>query len=114
MKQKEIRPWGGYEILAEGDGFKVKHIWVEPGEILSLQSHKKREEHWTIVKGKGRMELDSDKFNVNVGDNIIIKREQKHRIGNIGKEILEFIEVQLGEYLGEDDIIRYEDKYGRK
>jgi mannose-1-phosphate guanylyltransferase/mannose-6-phosphate isomerase len=110
----ELRPWGGYEILTEGVGFKVKRIWVKPGEILSLQSHNKREEHWTIIKGKGLMELGEKKFTVEAGTDIKIRRKEKHRIGNIGEELLEFIEVQLGEYLGEDDIIRYADKYGRK
>ena len=112
-KEIEFRPWGGYEILEEGDGFKVKRIWVQPGEVLSLQSHSHRSEHWIIVKGTGRVTLGDETLIRRENESAFIPAETRHQIANPGQEPLEFIEVQKGVYLGEDDIVRYADKYGR-
>jgi mannose-6-phosphate isomerase-like protein (cupin superfamily) len=107
------RPWGKYDILYESDECKVKIINVHPGERLSLQSHDRRQESWTIVSGTGKMVLGEDEIDICSGDNIIIDKGQKHRVESTGINNLVFIEVQTGEYFGEDDIVRYEDDYGR-
>ena len=109
-----LRPWGSYTILEDTNVFKLKRIEVEPGQRLSLQSHKKRDEIWTIVAGAGVVELDGTDVAVSYGSTVSITREQKHRVRNDGSELLVFIEVQTGDYFGEDDIIRYEDDYGRE
>ena len=110
---KEERPWGHYEVLQDTPKFKVKRIHVEPGKRLSLQMHAQRDELWTIVSGEGFMDLDHLKLNVRYGDTVDIRRGQKHRIMNTGAEPLVYIEVQTGEYFGEDDIVRYQDDFGR-
>ena len=107
------RPWGSYESLATGPGFQVKHIVVNPGAALSLQEHQRRAEHWTVVRGSGVVTCDAREFTLGVNESTIIPLGSKHRLRNEGAEPVEFIEVQLGDYLGEDDIIRYEDRYGR-
>jgi hypothetical protein len=115
-KKKEdpsVRPWGNYQILHEEDSHKVKVITVLPGKRLSLQSHEKREEFWVVVEGEGLMTLGIMKFTMKVGDKVKIPLTTKHRIENIGTVPLKFIEVQTGTYFGEDDIIRYEDDFGR-
>jgi len=110
----EIRPWGKFEILSEGKNYKVKTITVSPGQRLSYQSHNKRKENWTIVEGNGIFTLNDKEFEVTPGSITTIKPEEKHRIQNTNEmEDLIFIEVQYGEYTGEDDIIRYEDDYSR-
>jgi mannose-6-phosphate isomerase len=111
--KSEIRPWGYYEVLVEQPGFKVKRIVVNPYERLSLQSHEDRQEVWTIVSGTGLVTLDGFTLEVKKDDVTIIYPEQKHRIKNTDNKPLVFIEVQTGDYLGEDDIIRYDDDYGR-
>jgi len=112
----EIRPWGSYTIL-DGDDYtthKVKRIEVNPLQRLSLQSHKHRTEYWTVVCGSGRVQLDDESIDVSAGSTVHIKKEQIHRMENTSNsEVLVFIEVQLGTYLGEDDIVRYEDDYNR-
>lgn len=113
--KKVFRPWG-YYINIEGhdySGFKVKRIAVYPGKRLSLQSHNKRSEHWVIVKGNAKVQIDTKFILLNKDDYIYIPVLTLHRIENIGTELLEFTETQIGEYLGEDDIIRYEDDFGR-
>lgn len=121
QKRKEVtenvtmyRPWGSYTILAEGPGYKVKRIEIKPGGKLSLQLHYHRSEHWTVISGTGKCTL---------GDNTVIFRENestyipigvKHRLENPGKIPLAIIEVQNGKYLGEDDIVRFDDAYGRE
>ena len=110
---KEERPWGYYEILQDAPEFKVKKISIEPGKRLSLQSHGKRDELWTIVSGKGIAEVDGLEVTLSYGQTIDIRRGQSHRMKNTGTERLIYIEVQTGEYFGEDDIIRYQDDYGR-
>lgn len=111
----EHRPWGSYTILDGADyiGYKVKRINVYPGMRLSLQSHNKRSEHWVIVKGRGKVQLNDTFREVVSNDIIYIPKEALHRIENIGNDELVFIETQVGEYLGEDDIIRYSDDFGR-
>ncbi|RME16694.1 MAG: mannose-1-phosphate guanylyltransferase/mannose-6-phosphate isomerase [Bdellovibrio sp.] len=109
----ETRPWGRFEILYEGDKFKVKKITIDEGRRLSYQSHKKRSEYWTIVQGCAEVTLDDKVRRLEAGESITIPLQAKHRISNVGKGPLVFVEVQTGEYLGEDDIVRYQDDYGR-
>jgi len=107
------RPWGYYEVLLDSTYCKVKRITVNPGHRLSYQRHTKRKEYWTIVLGQGTVLLNDELHTLNPGDTITIPREAWHRIGNRGEVPLVFIEVQRGDYFGEDDIIRSEDDYGR-
>ncbi len=107
------RPWGSYDSIDIGDGFQVKRIKVKPGARLSLQSHTRRAEHWIVVRGTARVTRDNDLFELNANQSTYIPIGAKHRLENPGSEMLELIEVQSGDYLGEDDIVRYEDVYGR-
>ncbi len=107
------RPWGSFETLAAGPGFQVKHLIVNPGAALSLQSHARRAEHWTVVRGRGVVTRGDREFELGVNESTEIPLGSKHRIRNDGIEPVEIIEVQLGDYLGEDDIVRYEDQYDR-
>ena len=107
------RPWGSYDSIDIGDGFQVKRIKVKPGARLSLQSHTKRAEHWIVVRGNARVTRDNDVFELHANQSTYIPIGAKHRLENPGHEMLELIEVQSGDYLGEDDIVRYEDVYGR-
>lgn len=113
MPSKVARPWGSYETIGDGPRFQVKHIIVDPGETLSLQMHFHRSEHWVVVRGSAQ---------VTVGDNVSILQENestyipagtRHRLANPGKVPLELVEIQCGPYLGEDDIVRFDDQYGR-
>jgi len=108
------RPWGRYKILDQGDDFQVKRIEVESGKRLSLQSHQYRKEFWLIIKGKFEIEIDDKKDFYEPGDLIYIPIGSKHRPTCVSEEVGIFIEVQHGENLREDDIIRYQDDYGRK
>ncbi len=110
----ENRPWGYYKVLEEGINFKVKKISVFSHQKLSLQSHKFRSEHWTVVKGTAIVTIGRTQKTLKVGESVFIKVGEKHRLENCGQELLEIIEVQTGEYLGEDDIIRFSDDYGRE
>ncbi|WP_027079286.1 mannose-1-phosphate guanylyltransferase/mannose-6-phosphate isomerase [Luteimonas mephitis] len=107
------RPWGSYDSVDQDDGFQVKRIKVKPGARLSLQSHRHRAEHWIVVRGTARVTRDNDVFELHANQSTYIPLGAKHRLENPGKEMLELIEVQSGDYLGEDDIVRYEDVYGR-
>lgn len=107
------RPWGSYESLATGGGYQVKHIIVLPGAALSLQSHQQRAEHWTVIRGTPLVLCGDREFELRVNESTFIPLGSKHRLTNPGSEPVELIEVQLGEYLGEDDIERFEDRYGR-
>jgi len=108
------RPWGYYKTTVLNDYFQAKIISVRPGGQLSLQSHNHREEHWIVVHGKGTVQLDNSILNVTCGSNIFIPPGCKHRLTNTDDvESLIITEVQIGDYFGEDDIIRYEDIYGR-
>ena len=112
---KVFRPWGWYINIEGTDktGFKVKKIGVYPGKRLSLQSHNSRSEHWVIVTGKARVQVGKDVLNLETNQHVYIPKETLHRMENPGDEIVEFIETQIGDYLGEDDIVRYEDDFGR-
>jgi len=112
-KREEHRPWGFYFILADEPIYKSKKIVVYPKKRLSLQRHKKRDEHWFIVQGKARVTLNSKEIDLINGQSIDIPRGTLHRIENIGSDNLSFIEIQTGDYFGEDDIERIEDDYGR-
>lgn len=107
------RPWGSYTILEEGPGYKVKRISVLPGGRLSLQMHHKRSEHWVVIAGTARVTCGEKVSDLGPGKSTAIPVETKHRLENPGKVPLEIIEVQNGPYLGEDDIVRYQDDYGR-
>jgi mannose-1-phosphate guanylyltransferase / mannose-6-phosphate isomerase len=112
---QDYRPWGNYKILEEEkNSFKIKRIKVNSGEKLSYQLHHHRNEHWIVVKGIARVTIDDKIQIMQPGESIDIKAEQKHRVENPGKQPLEIIEVQTGDYLEEDDIIRFDDEYGRK
>lgn len=110
---EESRPWGEFKVLVDEAGYKVKQLMVLPESRLSLQSHQQRTEYWTVVQGEALVTLDDREMILELGDTILIPLGVKHRIANEGEEDLIIIEVQLGEYLGEDDIERYEDDYGR-
>ena len=108
-----FRPWGSYQGIDSGDGYQVKQIIVKPGGRLSLQSHTKRAEHWIVVQGNARVTCDEKIFLLNENESTYIPLGAKHRLENPGKKPLRLIEVQSGSYLGEDDIVRYDDAYGR-
>lgn len=110
----EHRPWGSYTILGSSDSFKTKRLDVLPGKRLSLQSHKKRTEYWIVVAGKARVTRDDELLDLGPTETVIIPVGAKHRIENPGNELLTIIEVQLGDYFGEDDIVRYQDDFGRQ
>ena len=107
------RPWGWFETIEEGESFKVKRIQINPGKSISLQRHHKRSEHWVVVLGKAIVQKDNQEFELNQNESTYIDKNQVHRLSNKSNEILQIIEVQSGEYLGEDDIERLEDNYGR-
>ena len=110
---KIFRPWGSYTSKASGDGWQVKLITVKPHEKLSLQMHKYRSEHWIIVNGVAQVEINDKVTLLKQNESTFIPIGSKHRLTNPSDKPLELIEVQNGSYLGEDDIIRFEDKYGR-
>lgn len=108
------KPWGFYKTTVLNELFQSKIIYVLPNQSLSLQSHKRRQEYWTIIDGEGEMQLDSSIRQVYPGDMVFIPKKSKHRITNTSNSsVLVFSEIQLGDYFGEDDIQRYEDIYGR-
>lgn len=107
------RPWGYFEVLENKATHKVKRIVVYGNQRLSLQSHTMRAETWVVVRGEGIVTINDSNISVKAGDCVIIPMNAKHRVKNIGESYLEFIEVQTGQYFGEDDIIRYSDDYGR-
>jgi len=113
LHRKVFRPWGSYDALDRGDGFQVKRITVNPGGRLSLQKHRHRAEHWVVVRGTARVTCDDRVFLLEANESTVIPLGSVHRLENPGTEPLELIEVQSGSYLGEDDIVRLEDVYGR-
>ncbi|MEE4280148.1 MAG: mannose-1-phosphate guanylyltransferase/mannose-6-phosphate isomerase [Halieaceae bacterium] len=113
LHQRVYRPWGSYESLIEGDRFQVKRIIVNPGHTLSLQMHHHRAEHWIVVHGTAEVTCEDRVFTMAEDQSTYIPLGHKHRLANPGKIPLELIEVQSGTYLGEDDIVRFEDVYGR-
>jgi mannose-1-phosphate guanylyltransferase/mannose-6-phosphate isomerase len=114
LHRKVARPWGWYDSVDEGERFKVKRIQVKPGASLSLQMHHHRAEHWIVVKGIAEITNGDKVITLNENQSTYIPQGQTHRLANPGKTPLEIIEVQSGSYLGEDDIVRFEDTYGRK
>lgn len=111
--RRVLRPWGNYEGISQGSRFQVKRIMVKPGEQLSLQLHHHRAEHWIVVRGTARVTRGDDVFTLSENESAFIPLGVKHRLENPGRIELEMIEVQSGSYLGEDDIVRFEDDYGR-
>jgi len=110
---KTLRPWGSFEIIDFGKNFKVKKIIVKPFCALSLQKHQQRSEHWVVVKGRANVTCEDREFILNENESTFIPLGKKHRLENKNNDFLEIIEIQTGNYLGEDDIIRFNDKYGR-
>jgi len=113
MDNTVLKPWGSYKNLIDEEYTKVKKIVINPGEAPSYQYHFKRSEIWIIVKGTAEIKIDDNIISHGVGDIIKIPKEASHQVTNVGEDELVFVEVQLGEYFGEDDIVRLEDKYGR-
>ncbi len=113
LHKKVHRPWGYYTSLAASENYQVKEIVVYPGQRLSLQSHEKRCEQWTIIQGKSVVTVGDKDFEKNEQESIFIPKGTKHRLSNPSDEMVKIIEVQMGTYFGEDDIVRYEDDYGR-
>ena len=113
IHQRVFRPWGWYESLTSGDGFQVKRLIVNPGQHLSLQLHHHRAEHWVVVRGIAKVVNGDSELILSADQSTYIPLRVKHRLSNPGPEVLELIEVQSGSYLGEDDIVRFDDVYGR-
>lgn len=111
--EHDDRPWGDYQVLAVESDHKVKRITVHPGSRLSLQRHGHRSEHWYVLRGEGKVVVGDREQRLGPGDAVDIPRQTLHRIENPGDGPLVFIEVQRGDYLGEDDIERFSDDYGR-
>jgi mannose-1-phosphate guanylyltransferase/mannose-6-phosphate isomerase len=107
------RPWGSFSVLEDADDCKVKRLVVKPGQVLSLQMHHKRSEHWTVIRGVAKVRLNEREFLLHPNESTYIPVETRHRLENPGTEDVHLIEVQTGDYFGEDDIVRYEDIYGR-
>jgi mannose-1-phosphate guanylyltransferase/mannose-6-phosphate isomerase len=114
MEHREVhRPWGCYDLIGEGSRYQVKRITVKPGASLSLQMHYHRTEHWVVVSGTAIVQIGESQQVVSENQSVFIPIAKKHRLQNPGKLPLELIEVQSGSYLGEDDIVRFEDQFGR-
>jgi mannose-6-phosphate isomerase len=109
----EERPWGSFTVLVDDTDHKVKSIVVAPGQRLSYQTHARRSEHWFVVRGEGSVVLDGMELSVRPGSTIDVPQGMAHRIKNSGSSDLVFIEVQHGDYFGEDDIVRLDDDFGR-
>jgi mannose-1-phosphate guanylyltransferase/mannose-6-phosphate isomerase len=114
LHRQVFRPWGSYDGVDAGDGFQVKRLIVNPGAVLSLQKHARRAEHWVVVRGKARITRNEEVFDLGVNESTYIAIGDVHRIANPCDEPVHIIEVQCGDYLGEDDIVRIEDEYGRE
>ncbi len=112
-RERDERPWGAYEVLVDDPDHKVKQILVRPGKRLSYQVHARRSEHWFFVRGSGAVTIDGLENEVKPGCAVDIPVGVSHRVENTGTEDLVFVEVQHGEYFGEDDIVRLEDDFGR-
>ncbi len=113
IHQTVFRPWGSYTVLEESTNFKIKRIVVNPGQRLSMQLHKHRSEHWVVVSGVATITNNEIEFNLNENQSTYISKTHKHRLENKGSAPLTIIEVQCGDYVGEDDIVRFDDSYGR-
>jgi mannose-6-phosphate isomerase-like protein (cupin superfamily) len=113
LTERSNRPWGWFETVSEVPGSKIKRIGVLPGQQLSLQKHRQRAEHWVVVQGTARVTLGEQQFDLGLGEHCDIALGQVHRLANLSAQALEIVEVQFGDYLGEDDIVRLSDDYGR-
>ena len=111
--ESEVRPWGSWHVLDEGAGYKVKRIHVSPGCRLSYQMHHHRSEHWVVLCGTATCTVDDEVTVAEAGHTVDVPLNARHRLANLGDEELVIIEVQRGPYTGEDDIVRFEDDYGR-
>lgn len=111
--ERTHRPWGWFETVSQAAGHKVKRLGVLPGQQLSLQKHNQRREHWVVVQGTARVTLGERVFDLHQGEHCDIALGQVHRIANQTQDPVEIVEVQFGSYLGEDDIVRLQDDYGR-
>ena len=111
--ERSVRPWGSYEVLDDAPSHKVKRLEVHPGSRLSYQRHDARAEHWFVVSGSAAVTIDDAVVELGAGQAIDVPRGSAHRIANVGTEPLVFIEVQHGDYFGEDDIVRLDDDFGR-
>ena len=111
--QTVYRPWGSYTILEEGEGYKVKRIVVKPKKKLSLQLHHRRSEHWVVIKGKARVQIGEKEFDLLCQQSTFVPVKTLHRLVNLTSKPVEIIEIQNGDYLGEDDIERFDDDFGR-
>ena len=109
----ENRPWGSFTVLLDAPHTKVKQLMVNQGQRLSLQLHHQRAEHWIVVKGVATVTVAEKTWEASVGETIYIPTKAQHRLANLGQETVEIIEVQLGDYFGEDDIVRLQDDYSR-
>jgi mannose-1-phosphate guanylyltransferase/mannose-6-phosphate isomerase len=114
LHRQVFRPWGSYDSIDSDEGFQVKRLIVKPGAVLSLQKHARRAEHWVVVKGTARITRNDEVFDLGVNESTYIPVGTVHRIANPGDQPVHIIEVQCGDYLGEDDIVRLEDNYGRE
>lgn len=114
MHLRVYRPWGWYETLALGERFQVKRIQVNPGTALSLQRHRHRAEHWVVIAGEGLVRVGDEEMHLHVDQSVYIPQKTMHRLSNASAQPLEIVEVQTGDYLGEDDIERFDDRYGRE
>ena len=110
---RDNRPWGNWEVMAVGPGYAIKRIEVLSGEMLSLQSHNHRSEHWIVLAGHAEVTLEERRIHLTTNGQVFIPPKAKHRVQNVGAGLLSFIEVQTGEHLDENDIVRFEDGYGR-
>ena len=113
LHRKVYRPWGSYDSVDNGENFQVKRLTINPGKKLSLQLHHKRAEHWVVVKGTATVTIGEKQFLLNENESTYIPVGMKHRLENASDKLLEIVEVQSGSYLGEDDIVRFEDDFGR-
>ena len=111
--RRVYRPWGSFETVEDGDGYRVKRMTVKPGAQLSLQMHHHRSEHWVVVRGTARVTCGESALTLSENESTYIPRGTRHRLRNLGEAPLEVIEVQIGGYLGEDDIVRFDDDFGR-
>tara|TARA_B100001540_G_scaffold276958_1_gene264162 strand:- start:14 stop:793 length:780 start_codon:yes stop_codon:yes gene_type:complete len=109
----ENRPWGNFHIIAKGNGYQIKEMNINPKNKQSLQKHKHRSEYWQVIEGQGRVFLEDSEIKLRTGDNIYIPKESLHRLENTGNQNLKIVEIQIGEIISEEDIIRIEDDYGR-
>jgi mannose-6-phosphate isomerase-like protein (cupin superfamily) len=111
--ERTLRPWGWYETVSTAPGHKIKRIQVHPGQQSSLQKHHHRAEHWVVTQGTAHIRLGEREFDLRVGEHCDIALGQVHRLANRTEQVVEIVEIQFGDYLGEDDIVRFEDDYGR-